>query len=302
MNLAQLYDRVINWPGRTAEIVALTVAVVLLIVAGVILSTDRLRKSARSLGVVGVVVIMALLWIVHEQSVSVKTSPHITVTTYRYSERTRTALQVGLVFLPTVAVIVMSSVLLSTRRRLRALVPSHLRAGRLHHAQKKFAAALRDYNEAIQSSPDLAEPYFRRGALYHTMGEKQHALADFERAIARDPRLAPAYLLRGKICLESGDIDSALADFGMLMTIRANDPETLLHRGICLMKKGQWSDAAIDLQRVLKLTNHSDFAEPAKQYLGECESHAPKALPAAGSNGSSVATPAKEPGTPEFMI
>ena len=128
------------------------------------------------------------------------------------------------------------------------------------------------------------------------------ALADFERAIARDPRLAPAYLLRGKICLESGDVDSALADFGMLMTIRANDPETLLNRGICLMKKGQWSDAAIDLQRVLKLTNHSDFAEPAKQYLRECESNAPKPLPAAGSNGSSGASPAKEPSAPEFMI
>ena len=113
-----------------------------------------------------------------------------------------------------------------------------------------------------------------------------------------------AYLLRGKICLESGDIDSALADFGMLMTIRANDPETLLNRGICLMKKGLWSDASLDLQRVLKLTNHSDFAEPAKQYLRECESHAPKALPATGSNGSSAsgALPGKEPGAPEFMI
>ena len=86
------------------------------------------------------------------------------------------------------------------------------------------------------------------------------------------------------------------------MTIRANDPETLLNRGICLMKKGQWSDAAIDLQRVLKLTNHSDFAEPAKQYLRECESNAPKPLPAAGSNGSSGSSPAKEPSAPEFMI
>ena len=179
MNLAQLYDRVINWPGRTAEIVSLAVAVVLLIVAGVILSTDRLRKFARSLGIIGVVVIVALLWIVREQSVSVKSGPYMTVTTYRYSERARTALLVGLVFLPTVAVIVMSSVFLSTRRRLRALVPRHLKAGRLHHAQKKFAAALREYNEAIQSSPDLAEGYFRRGSLYHTMGEKEHRACRF---------------------------------------------------------------------------------------------------------------------------
>ena len=110
---------------------AFSVAVGLLIVAGVILSTDRLRKFARSLGIIGVVVLMALIWVVREQSVSVKTGPHITVTTYRYSERAADSALVGLVFLPTVAVIVMASVLFSTRRRLRALVPSHMRAGRL---------------------------------------------------------------------------------------------------------------------------------------------------------------------------
>ena len=37
------------------------------------------------------------------------------------------------------------------------------------------------------------------------------------------------------------------------------------------MKKGLLREAAADFQRVLKLTNHSDFAEPAKQYLRECE-------------------------------
>ena len=222
-----------------------------------------------------------------------KKNAYMTVTTYRYSERARTALLVGLVALPTLAVdrdVV--SVCLDAAPA--TCVGSQAIEGRTATLrQKKFAAALREYNEAIQTSPDLAERYFRRGSLYHTMGEKAHALADFERAIVRDPRLAPAYLLRGKICLESGDVDSALADFGMLMTIRANDPETLLNRGICLVKKGQWSDAAIDLQRVLKLTNHSDFAEPAKQYLRECESNAPKPLPAAGSNGSAPPRPPK---------
>jgi tetratricopeptide (TPR) repeat protein len=302
MNLADMYNRVINWPGRTAEIVALSVAMALLFVAGVILSTNKLRKSARSLGIVGVVVIMALLWVVHEQTVSVKKGAYMTVTTYRYPERARMGLLIGLVALPTLAAIVMSSVFVSTRRRLRALGPSHLKAGRRHHAQKKFKAALREYNEAIQSSPDLAEPYFRRACLYHTMGEKAHAMADLERAIQRDPRFASAYLQRGKMCLESGDYDSALADFGMLMTIRPNDPESLLNRGICLVKKGLWSEAAGDFHRVLKLTNHSDFADPAKQYLRECEPDGGRSMPSAGTNGSGASAPKKEPNAPELMI
>ena len=94
---------------------------------------------------------MALLWIVREQTVTVKKGPYITVTTHRYSERTRLALLVGLVALPAVAAVVMSSVFVSTRRRLRAQVPRHLKAGRSHLAQKEFQAALREYNQAIQT-------------------------------------------------------------------------------------------------------------------------------------------------------
>ena len=228
---------------------------------------------------------------------------HITVTTYRYSDRARLAILVTLVALPVLASIVMSSVFVSTRRRLRRLVPRRLKEGRRHHAQKKFAAALREYNQAIETSPNLAEPYFRRGSLYQTMGEKSLAPGRFRaRHPARSTRFAPAYLQRGKICLESGDYDSALADFGMLMTIRANDPETHLGRGICLLKKGLLSEAAADFHRVLKLTNHSDFAEPAKQYLRECEPSAPGSLPSAGSNGSPAGSPSKEPTAPDFMI
>jgi tetratricopeptide (TPR) repeat protein len=298
MNLADFYHRLINWPGRTAVIVTLSVAVALLVLAGVILSMGKVRKFARSLGIVGVVLIVALLWIVREQTVSVKEDAHITVTKYRYSDRTRLAILITLVALPVLASIVMSSVFVSTRRRLRTLVPKRLKEGRRHQSQKKFAAALRDYNEAIQTSPNLAEPYFRRGSLYETMGEKSLALADYERAIQRDVRFAPAYLQRGKICLASGDYDSALADFGMLMTLRANDPETHLSRGICFLKKGLTSEAAADFHRVLKLTNHSDFAEPAKQYLRECEPNAPESLPAPGSNGSFAGSSSKEPSAP----
>jgi tetratricopeptide (TPR) repeat protein len=291
MNLADYYYRIINWPGRTSEWIALVTAVAFVVMAVVILSMGMLRRFARALGIVGVVLIVALLWIVREQTVTVKKGRHITVTSHRYPERARLALLVGLVALPPLATVVMSSVFVSTRRRLRALVPRRLKEGRRHQAEKKFKAALREYNEAI-----------RRGSLYLTMGDKALAMADFGRAIDRDRRFAPAYLQRGKMCLENGDYDSALADYGMLMTIRANDPETHLGRGICLVKKGFMSEAAADFHRVLKLTNHSDFAEPAKHYLRECESTAPGPLPPAGANGSASAAPSSEPAAPDFMI
>ena len=302
MTFADYYDRIINWPSSTALFASLGAAAALLVIAVAFLSAGKLRKTARALGLVAVIAVMALMWTVREQTVTVRSGAHVSVTTYRQSERSRLFLLLGLVTLPTVAAVVMSSVLVSTRRRLRELVPSRLRAGRRHHAQKKYAAALREYNQAIKTSPNLAEGYFRRGALYQTMGEKSLALADFEKAIERDARFTAAYTQRGKICLESGDFDSALADFGMLMTLRANDPDTHLNRGICLLRKGLVHEAAADFQRVLKLTNHSDFAEPAKQYLRECESSTARGLPAAGANGSAARPSSSEPAAPEFMI
>ncbi len=162
MTFADYYDRIINWPSRTALLAALGVAALLLVIAVAFLSVGKLRRTARALGFVAVVAIMALMWTVREQTVTVRSGAHVSVTTYRQSERSRLFLLLGLVTLPTGAAVVMSSVLVSTRRRLRELVPSRLRAGRRHHAQKKYAAALREYNQAIKTSPNLAEGYFRR--------------------------------------------------------------------------------------------------------------------------------------------
>jgi hypothetical protein len=52
-------------------------------------------------------------------------------------------------------------------------------------------------------------------------------------------------------------------------------------------------DAATDFLRVLKLTNHSDFAEPAKDFLRQLGVHAP------GLPFSSAPQPPQANGVPE---
>ena len=123
------------------------------------------------------------------------------------------------------------------------------------------------------------------------MGEKALALADFDRAIERDPRLAAAYLQRGKIRTESGDFDAALADFGQLMTLRANDPETYLNRGICLVKKGLVARRRRRFPPRAQADQPFRFCRAGQEYLRECESSAARSLPAAGANGSPPARP-----------
>ena len=84
-----------------------------------------------------------------------------------------------------------------------------------------------------------------------------------------DLQLAHAYLHRGRLRTEKGEFDAALADFDQVMSMRPNDAECYLNRGICLAKKGIVSDATDDFRRVLKLTNHSDYADPARFYLNQ---------------------------------
>jgi tetratricopeptide (TPR) repeat protein len=284
MRLAELYERAINWPTRTGIMATLAVAAFLAI-SGFLLSFAKRVWFGRGLGFLGLCIAMCGLFVWHEQAFTQKLNDQITTTRFRSAERTRYMLFWTMTGLPCAAAAVMWSGFVKHRFRRRMQAPRHLKAGRRLFAQKEFDAALREFNMAIHSAPDLAEAYYRRGSVYHEMGQSAQAMSDIDRAIDCDPRYASAYLERGKRRTELGDFDGALADFGQLMIMRANDPETYLQRGVCLVKKGLLSEAAADFRRVLKLTNHSDFAEPAKSYIHQIEVQA-GALPHSASNGA----------------
>jgi tetratricopeptide (TPR) repeat protein len=283
MSAAAMFNRLINWPTATALAVAFASAAVLAF-AGLLLAIKKWKWFGRSLGLLGFFIIMGSLFIIHEQTRIEKSGDHITVIRFRYSERTRWWTVIAMSALPCATLTVMWAGYISTHRRLRGEVPGHLKRGRMQLAHKNYEAALREYNRAIHAAPHLAEAYCKRGSIYQAIGKPEQALSDFDRAIQCDPRLAAAYLERGKMRTERGEHDAALADFGQLMLIRANDPDSYLHRGICLAKKGLVDDALADFHRVLKLTNHSDFAEPAKDFIRRLLDQ-PGRLPPTNANG-----------------
>ena len=81
-----------------------------------------------------------------------------------------------------------------------------------------------------------------------------------------------------------------------------NDPDFYLSRGICLMKKGLSSEAAADFERVLKLTNHSDFAEPAKKYLHEYESHTSASSTPTGATAPAAPPYSSKPAAQDYVV
>jgi tetratricopeptide (TPR) repeat protein len=291
MRGAELYDRVINWPGPAELTMMFGAAVVLITLAALLLTIGRLRLFARTAGVLGVLAIMLSIFVIHEQTDQEKVGPYVTVTRWRYPQATRFQIRVALLGLPAAAIVVMTAVLRSTQRRLRSTVPNHLKEGRKLLALRQYDAAVYEFNKALEISPYLGVAYYQRGRVHEARGAIDLALADFDQALRRDAQIAHAYLHRGRIRTERGEFDSALADFDQVMIMRPNYVDCYLNRGVCLAKQGMLTEAILDFQRVLRLTNHSDYAEPALFYLNQLggENRLPVPSPLPTVNGATYA-------------
>ncbi|ODU01436.1 MAG: hypothetical protein ABS79_01645 [Planctomycetes bacterium SCN 63-9] len=266
---ADLYARVINWPGPLVLSAMFITGAALIIAATVLLSWDKWRNFARILGVIGVLIVMLTLLDIHEQKVVDQPTPELKVVRYKFPEATRFQIRVALLSLPFAATIVAASIFVSGKRRRLLLVPGHLKAGLKHFYNREYDQALEQYDRAIDISPNRGESYFQRGCVFAAKGERDRAIADFDKAIQYDPRLAAAFVNRGRLRIQAEELEAALEDFERAMSLKQSDPAVFLNRGICFAKLGVIPKAIADFQRVLKLTNHSDFAEPANRYLTE---------------------------------
>jgi tetratricopeptide (TPR) repeat protein len=286
MRAAQYLQRVIDAPPPWALGVACLVAVALVALACGLLAAGRWRRVAGVLGITGFVLILGGLFLVNAQTTRTQESESVTAIRARYTEGSRRLARLGLVALPAVVLGVTFAVLANRRRQRRRQVPNLLKAGRLHRIQKSYDTALQEYDRALRVAPYLADAHYGRGCVYQAMGKPAEALADFDRAIECDPQHGASYLERAKLRTDGGDFEQAFSDFNQLMLIRPNDPELYLHRGICLLKKGLVPDAVSDFHRVLKLTNHTDFAEPARNYLRQYGALPGAAGPSSEGNGA----------------
>ena len=86
MRGAELYDRVINWPGHVRTDHHVRRRRGLIALAALLLSFGKLRVFARVLGILGIVVIMLAMFVIHEQTEKEKVGQYITVTRVRYPE------------------------------------------------------------------------------------------------------------------------------------------------------------------------------------------------------------------------
>ena len=117
-----------------------------------------------------------------------------------------------------------------------------------------YAAAITDYNRAIQLKPDYADAYNNRGLAKQSLGQHAAAIADYDKAIQLKPDYAPAYNNRGlaKASLEQNA--AAIADFDMAIRLKPDYADAYNNRGEAKAARGQLFAAIRDSYKASRLS------------------------------------------------
>lgn len=122
----------------------------------------------------------------------------------------------------------------------------------LQRHQGKLNDALKNYNMALDMTPNAVTLLMNRASLLVELDSLDLASADYERAIKLDPLQEEARYNHGLIALERRDITAANEDFEEML--RYNPNSLLAHEGLGLVHKatGNYTKAISYLSDVIK--------------------------------------------------
>ncbi|MEM9151285.1 MAG: DnaJ domain-containing protein [Cyanobacteria bacterium P01_F01_bin.3] len=135
-----------------------------------------------------------------------------------------------------------------------------------------YAAALKDYSEAITLDPNFAEAYLRRAEIHALLEDDSAVLADCQRAIELDPTESKIYLYQGLARYRLGYVQSSISAFSDAITRDPEDARAYNWRAIAAQDLGDIDDAAPDFRRAAQLyrqqgdiANYRDVKQTLKE-------------------------------------
>src|SRR5262249_55535042 len=112
--------------------------------------------------------------------------------------------------------------------------------------QHDYAHAIADYDQAIRLNPQYALAYSNRAQAYYAVQDYAHEVADYDQALRIEP--SNAGWLNGRCWARAvwgQQLDQALADCDASLRI-ASEPNTLDSRGMVHFKRGEFQAALAD--------------------------------------------------------
>ncbi len=121
--------------------------------------------------------------------------------------------------------------------------------GKAYRSSGELAAALTDFDAALNLNPVSANTFNQRALALEESGHHARALADFCSALTLSPRFAAAYKNRGLAQFFAGNLASAGVDLDAALALAGDDAESYAFRGVVGYLAGRHREAAEDFQR-----------------------------------------------------
>ncbi len=119
------------------------------------------------------------------------------------------------------------------------------------------AAALADFERAIELDGNNFKALFNRGVSRALTGKLEGAKEDFDRVLALRPGFSKAWLNRAAVYYQQGQYREAIADYTQLVRLRPKDQsllaDALLGRGHCHYMLRRFPQAVADYNAVLEI-------------------------------------------------
>lgn len=114
---------------------------------------------------------------------------------------------------------------------------------------KRYGAAIEDYDRAIKFDGDSADAFQSRGIARLRLGQNAEAMEDFDRVLQIDQTFSEAYLKRGFLHAQNSAFEKALADFDRYVSLEPNDPVGHRNRSAALSRLGKSDEATAAFRR-----------------------------------------------------
>jgi len=136
-------------------------------------------------------------------------------------------------------------------------------SGLYHYDEGNYQEAIRQFDIAIASAPDMGEAYNDRGLAYFAIGENDKALADFDKAIELMPNSGGPHSNRGAVYSSLGNYDQAIADLDKAIELSPGLAKAYHNRGLTYLSLGEADKAILDFDKAIELTPETLFTMQA---------------------------------------
>jgi len=153
---------------------------------------------------------------------------------------------------------------------------SFLKQGLKKLSQSDYAAALKDFKQALRIEPNFIEAYICQSLVYYYQEDYQEAIASCNQVLQINPKNVDAYNNRGLNRCALGEYKDAIADFNQVLQIDPYHAKAFLNRGYSRLQLDDNWGAIEDFDQALRL--NPTTARVYLKQLADTLNHEPEAI------------------------